>query len=63
MHQRPDDEDEKSLVLRVQCGDIAAFESILMWLHKPLRSYVVLFDSQFHNGHLVVCLQMIACRI
>jgi hypothetical protein len=58
-----DDEDEKLLVLRVQCGDIAAFESILMRLHKPLRSYVILFDSQCHNGHLVVRLQMIAGRI
>lgn len=35
-----DDEEERLLVLRVQQGDIAAFESILRRLHKPLRNYV-----------------------
>jgi RNA polymerase sigma-70 factor (ECF subfamily) len=34
------DEDEKWLVVRVQNGDIAAFEKLLRLLYKPLRSYV-----------------------
>ena len=34
------DEDEKLLVVLVQTGDAAAFEKLLIRIHKPLRSYV-----------------------
>jgi RNA polymerase sigma-70 factor (ECF subfamily) len=35
-----DEENEDLLVALVQCGDVRAFERLLVRLHQPLRSYI-----------------------
>ncbi len=40
------DEDQHLLVALVQNGDMAAFEKLLIRIHKPLRSYVTKMVGQ-----------------